>query len=175
MEQDDIQLVVAFKAGDASAFEGLYGRYVKKIFDYVWFRTFNQTVAEDLTSAVFIKVMGAVTGFDPMRGSFKSWIYKIAANALIDYYRTRKVVEPLEAASDVADRSDPAADTEQALLTEHVKGILKSLPQESRDLVVMRLWDDLSYREIAAITGKTEAALKMQFSRIINSLRGKLS
>jgi len=173
MEQDDTQLVAAYKAGDKASFDRLYERYVKKIFDYVWYRTFNQNLAEDLTSTVFMKVLDNISGFDPLRGSFKTWIYRITANSLIDYYRTRKIVDPIEAASNVAGTSDPAGDTDLSILSDYARNILKSLPKESRDLVVMRLWDDLSYRDIATLTGKTEAALKMQFSRIINSLRSQ--
>src|SRR6185503_10623220 len=143
MEADEIQLAIAWKAGDSRAFEQLYSQYVKKIFDYVWYRTFNKTLSEDLTSTVFLKAFDAVAGFDPARGSFKSWIYRIAANALIDHYRTAKIHDPIEAAFDVSSKSDPNHDADLALLSDYVHDILSKLPNESRDLIIMRLWDDL--------------------------------
>ncbi len=149
----------------------LYDRYVEKIYKFLYFRTFDQPLAEDLTSQVFLKAMEKIRTVDESKGTFQAWLYQISRNLLIDEYRRKKPTEGLEAHYDLADGTDVEAETGQTLTNEKLRELLMTLPAESQELVTMRLWDGMPYAEIAAVTGKTEGSLKMQFSRIILQLQ----
>ena len=149
----------------------LYDRYVEKIYKFLYFRTFDRELAEDLTSQVFLKAMEKIGTVDESKGTFQAWLYRIARNLLIDEYRRSKPTEDLESHFDLADSTNVAGDTDKVLTNEKLRELLMTLPAEAQELVSMRLWDELPYAEIAVITGKTEGSLKMQFSRIIDQLQ----
>ncbi len=171
----DAKLVRACQTGDADAFGRLYDAYVRKIYDFVYYRTHHRETAEDLTSDVFMKAFAGLRGFDPDQGSFSSWLYRIARNRVIDHYRTAKHAKDVEDIEDVWDvlRSgeDVNRDAETRELLRDAEKLVAQLPAAQRDVVIMRAWDQLSYAEIAEILGKSEAACKMSFSRAVASLR----
>lgn len=131
----------------------------------------HRELAEDLTSQTFIKALEKIQTFDQTRGTFQAWVYQIARNLLIDEYRRRKPTDNIDNHENLRSETDLQQDTENQLNKEKLQRILAELPEESQELVTMRLWDELSYNEIAAITGKTEGSLKMQFSRIVIKLQ----
>lgn len=149
----------------------LYDRYAEKIFKFVYFRTMHKQHAEDVTSLVFMRALDKLHTFSESKGTFQSWIYQIARNMIIDEFRKSKPTEDLEAHYDLADRTDLNAEVESKMANEQLAKLIATLPQESQELITMRLWDELSYAEIAQVTGKTEGSLKMQFSRIISKLQ----
>ncbi len=167
----ELLLIAECQDGHMDSFVLLYDAYVEKIYNFLFFRTMHRELAEDLTSQTFIKALEKIHTFDGSRGTFQSWIYQIARNLLIDEYRKRKPVENIDAYENLQSNTDLEAETQAQLDKETLQKILAELPDESQELVTMRLWDELSYVEIAAITGKTEGSLKMQFSRIINKLQ----
>lgn len=177
MQHDELQLIVQCKNGDTDAFALLYDSYVRKIYDFIYYRTFHQQVAEDLTSACFFKALGSMRQFDETKASFQTWLYTIARNTVIDYMRSPKnqnglddIYDPLLQSLLVAE-DNPENITDIQFAKEHAAEIMSRIPEEWRDLLVMRLWDELSYAEIAVITGKSENSLKTKYSRIIRDLK----
>ena len=171
MDRSESQIIQACQAGHMEAFVTLYDEYVEKIYKFLYFRTFQKELAEDITSQVFLQAMSKIKSFDESKGTFQAWLYQIARNLLIDEYRKRKPVEDIENHFDIASNVNIENETNQTLSNEALQKLLLTLPEESQELVTMRLWDELSYSEIAQVTGKTEGSLKMQFSRIINKLQ----
>ncbi len=171
MEQVELQAIARIHKGELEAFAELYDLYVKAIYAFLISRVSHRSVAEDLTSDVFMKAFEAMPRFDSRKASFKTWVYQIARNRLIDHYRTQKPSDAIEQAATVPAASDVVGDLETTLHREHIQKLLEQLPDESRELVTMRVWDDLSYKEIADITGKPEANLKVQFSRALQKLK----
>lgn len=168
----DEKLVRAVQAGDSDAFGRLYDGYVRKIYDFIYYRTHHRETAEDLTSDVFMKAFAGLRGFDPEHGSFSSWLYRIARNRVIDHYRTAKHAEDIEDVWDVLKSGeDVNRDAETRELLRAAEKLVAQLPAAQRDVVIMRAWDQLSYAEIAEILGKSEAACKMSFSRAVATLR----
>lgn len=162
--------------GDAQAFGRLYDAHVRKIHDYIYYRVHHRETAEDLTSKAFMKALEKIDSYNQGKGTFTSWIYRIAQNTLIDHYRADKPTTDIEDVWDALrdNRSDIVRDTDAAMRLSAVEKHLAALPKSQREIIVMRVWDGLSYSEIADITGKSEAACKMTFSRASAELRKTL-
>jgi RNA polymerase sigma factor (sigma-70 family) len=169
--QSEQQLIQKFISGDQLAFGELYDLYVEKIYNFIYYRTLHKETAEDLTSLVFTKVLENIDSFNAEKGRFSTWLYQIARNTVIDHYRAFKPSEDIENAFDLASNSNVERDADVRLSLEKVEKYLKELPKEAREIIIMRVWDGLSYKEISAITGKSEASLKMLFSRSVTKLQ----
>ncbi|MFH1235694.1 MAG: sigma-70 family RNA polymerase sigma factor [Parcubacteria group bacterium] len=159
----------ACQRGDTEMFGELYDVYIEKIYSFIYYRTSHRETAEDLTSATFMKALEHIGQF--RSGSFSSWLYRIARNTVTDYYRTSKNVSSLDDALEVMAGRSGAEDSERKLIIEQVKQYLQTLKQEHQDVVLMRIWDDLPYKHIAEITGKSEANCKMIVSRSLSTIR----
>lgn len=161
--------------GDRAAFGKLYECFAKRIYAYVYYRTYHRESAEDVTGTVFLKALEKLQTFRPEEGGFQAWLYGIARNALTDHYRQRARSVSLDACvSDVWDIPDPEnmeMDTQNRDQWERLKPFLSRLSGDQREIILLRLWDDLPYKEIAAITGKSDDACKMAFSRALAFLR----
>jgi len=172
MPNDDHKLIERCQAGDTEAFGLLYDANVRRVYDFIYYRTHHRETAEDLTSDVFLKVFAKLADFDARKGTFTAWIYRIARNRVIDHYRASKGTEDIEDVWDLlASGDDPARDADAAERLREVERLMADLPAAQREVVIMRVWDGLSYAEIAEAIGKSEAACKMSFSRGVAALR----
>ncbi len=167
----DRDLVAAFQLGRKEAFGELYDRYIEKIYRFVYYKTQHKETAEDIVSDVFMKAVAKLDDFDASAGTFQAWIYRIARNAVIDHYRGRKQDQNIEDIWDLAATGDIERDTDMKNRLAQVEKYLSTLKPEQRDIIMLRIWQDLPYQEIAAILGKSEASCKMAFSRGIKDLR----
>jgi RNA polymerase sigma-70 factor (ECF subfamily) len=152
-------------------FGQLYDAHVGQIYRYVFYRTHHRETAEDLTSQIFLNALDRFESFDLARGTFSAWIYRIARNAVIDHFRSSHETTDIDDVWDLKSNDDVNANAESRELIEKLKPYLQALPKDQRELLLLRLWDGLSHAEIADITGKSEAACKMAFSRTIARLR----
>jgi RNA polymerase sigma-70 factor, ECF subfamily len=160
--------------GNLADFGVIYDLFIQRIYDYLYYRTRHKQVAEDLTSLTFTKALQNIKAYDEQKGEFSAWIYRIARNALIDHYRAHRSTSNIDEAWEVKTDSNLESDLDAQTKLEEVREYLDQLNPEHRELVVMRVWDNLSYNEIAAITGKTESSLKMSMSRILAKLRNEV-
>ena len=151
---DDAMYVARCKSGETEAFGVLYDKYLDPIYRFVYYKTFSKEAAEDLTSDVFHKAFEKLTTFDASKGEFSTWLYRIARNRVIDYYRTRKVTDPIDDAFDVgADERTPETLDAIAALGK-VTAYLETLDAKQREIIMLRVWEERSYREIAAIDSR---------------------
>ena len=134
----------------------------------------NRSVAEDLTSITFIKAMESIRSFDSTKGEFRPWLYRIARNIFFDSVRAKRVTENIDDVWHLASDSSATSDAELKLDLEKLKGALAKLSADQREIVLLRIWEGLSYKEIASISGKTENNAKVIFSRAIKELRTNL-
>src|SRR6056297_2278284 len=91
MKQRESQAINNCQQGQLDSFNWLYERYIKKIYNFIYYKTMHQETAEDLTSQTFIKALNKINSFDSEQGTFQAWLYKIARNTVIDHYRTQKI------------------------------------------------------------------------------------
>ncbi|MFA6467002.1 MAG: RNA polymerase sigma factor [Patescibacteria group bacterium] len=175
MENNELALIYACQRGEAEAFGQVYEKYFKKIYSFVYYRTSHKESTEDLVSLIFSKALENINKFQSSKGSFSSWLYKIARNTVIDYYRGHKNIQNLDDIEDLSDFSDISDNMDRKKALSDIQNKLAQLSSNQREIVIMRVWEDLSYKEIAEIVGKSEANCKMIFSRGIKELRLSLA
>lgn len=171
-DQQEQQALAAIQAGQTEQFVVLYDLYIDKIYRFLFFRVHHKELAEDLTSQTFLQAYDKISQYDARKGAFGAWLYRVARNLMIDEMRRKKPTDNIDQHYDLQDNTNIEADTDQKLTSEAVQKFLATLPEDARELITLRLWDELSYAEIADLTGKTEGSLKMQFSRLIKQLKG---
>jgi RNA polymerase sigma-70 factor (ECF subfamily) len=161
--------LVARARRDRRAFAALYDRYLDAIYRYCYVRLGNREAAEDATSLIFAKAMDGLPGF--RGGTFRSWLFAIAHNAVADAHRATRPVETLDAAITIA---DPAPEPDELALRHDagraVREALRGLSPDQRDVVELRL-AGLTGPEIACALGKSHAAIRITQFRAFARLR----
>lgn len=170
MDGTEAEIIRACQRGEPERFAELYDAYAERIYRFLYYKTMHRETAEDLMSQVFLKALARIGSMDPER-PFSAWIYGIAKHAVIDHYRTSHPATNIEDVWDLSDGKDLVADVEKRLQIESIRQELAKLTNDQREVVMLRVWEDLSYAEIAAITGKSEANCRMLFSRSVAELK----
>jgi len=163
------------RRADEHWFAEVYDSYAERIYQFIYYKTYHRETAEDLTSHTFLKAFENLGRFDPARGTMSTWLYQIARNLVIDHYRTKRHMVSVHDIWDLASEEDLEVDVENRVRLEQIHSVLKGLPVEQRDIIIMRVWQELPYKEIALIMGKSEASLKMMYSRTIARLKDHVS
>lgn len=167
----DADILASIAAGDTEQFGVLYDAYFPRIYNYLFYRTRSRETAEDLVSATFLKAVRHLGTFDARRGTFSSWLYRIARNTLYDHFRRTPPVRPIEEDEEFVGPGDLERETVDRDLVRKVNECVLRLPQRQQEIIALRIWDDLPYAEIAAILGRSEGSCKMEFSRAMKKLR----
>lgn len=160
--------------GDDEAFGILYEHYVGKIYNYVYYRTGNTRDAEDLTARVFFRALRHISNYTDRGLPFTAWLYRIAHNLVANWHRdnSRKREIPLE---DVLLVRPHGEHPESALLQNEEKDnlleIIRSLPADRQQLLILKFVEHLSNAEIGEIMGRTEGAIKSLYHRTLLALR----
>lgn len=171
---DDLAILKKCQNGIYDDFGLLYDKYIKKIYDFIYFKTTHKETAEDLTSQTFLKALEKIATFNSAKGTFSAWLYQIARNNVIDHYRAKKENLNIDDIWDLAGREDIERDIDSRENVAAVEKYLKNLKPEQRDIIIMRIWQEMPYAEMAEILGKSEDACKMTFSRAIGKLRQEM-
>ena len=158
----DEMLVKLYAGGNNSAFDILLERYEEKIFSYIFFIVHNQDVADDIFQETFMKAVVTIQqGRYVENGKFQAWITRIAHNLIIDYFRQTRnenCVSNDEVEYDLFNDIKLAeTNVESKMVREQVlddvKLLVEHLPQNQKEVVFMRYYQELSFKEIADITG----------------------
>jgi len=178
----DGELVRSALAGREAGFEELVRRYQRPIAAYVYRMVGDYDAALDLTQEVFIKVYNSLTRY---RAEFKfsTWIYKIAHNAAIDHLRRHAVREQALTTSLDGERREisiasrrltPEQESERKERCSEIEAVVQMLPSAYRELIVLRHSHDLSYDEIAEVTGLPLGTVKNRLFRAREAMRDEL-
>ena len=158
----DEQLVSSYASGNNEAFDVLLRRHQERIFNYIFRITKNEDIANDIFQDTFVKaIMTIKQGRYTENGKFPAWITRIAHNLIIDFYRQEKS-ENLQSCDieevDVLNKKELSESTiEDNIITEQihsdVKTLVEILPESQREVLVMRYYQNMSFKEIADSTG----------------------
>lgn len=158
----DEQLVEIYAKGDNSAFDVLLSRYQQKLYSYILFLVHNEDTANDLFQETFVKAIVTIQqGRYVESGKFSAWLTRIAHNLIIDKYRQDKNANLISNDNDECDIFNNAAlsdiTVEMKIIKEQsladVERLVKELPAVQQEVVYMRFYQNLSFKEIAEATG----------------------
>ena len=161
--------VARAKQGDREALRYLYSRYADNVYSYVSSIVRDHYEAEDVTQQVFAKLTDSLARYEERGAPFLSWLVRLARNAAIDQLRARRaipVADPIE--------SEAADDGEEADRRETLRSALDTLPDDQREIIVLRHLGGLAPAEIATRLGRSESAVNGLHHRGRRALRAEL-
>jgi RNA polymerase sigma-70 factor, ECF subfamily len=170
--------LVALAAEDKMAFGELYQRYVKRMYNYFYYRTGSHEDAEDLTARVFIRAMAHIENYDDRGVPFSAWLYRIAHNLVANWHRDndRHKVIPLDeflvskVLTDAPDTLTEIKEEQELLLAS-----IRRLPEERQQLIFLKFVERLSNQEIGEVMNRTEGAIKSLYHRTLSTLHDDLT
>ena len=159
--QKDSHLVSEYINGCEKSLEILIYRHKSKIYNFIFSKVFNRDIAEDIFQETFIKVIKTLkNGVYNEEGKFLSWVMRISHNLIIDYYRKSNRMPKFEGNDDYdvfQFLTDDSPNVENNLINDQVvndlQNLITELPDDQKEVLNMRLYRDMSFKEIAEITG----------------------
>ncbi|MDI7740807.1 sigma-70 family RNA polymerase sigma factor [Lysinibacillus fusiformis] len=156
----------------------LVKKYYKEIFAFVYKQSFDEQLALDLTQEVFIRMLQSISNFDPKRAAFRTWLYRIASNHCIDYFRSKSFqavkqtiyVEEIEI--DGIDDVIEQVETKEQLVK--VNELLLKFDSELQQIVRYKVFLELTFQEISSLMNLPESTVKTKYYAVIKKLRKEM-
>jgi len=157
----DATLISSYIKGDESALEILITRHKQRIFSFIYSKVYDRDIAEDIFQDTFIKVIRTLKrGAYNEEGKFLPWIMRISHNLVIDHFRKNSRMPKFDNSGEFSIfsvLSDNALNAEKQLikdqLVEDVRRLIEELPEDQKQVLVMRMYNDMSFKEISVNTG----------------------
>jgi RNA polymerase sigma-70 factor (ECF subfamily) len=182
----DAEVMLRVAQGDDAAFDYLVEKYRRPIISFMYRTTHNQATAEELAQEVFLRVYRSRESYEAS-AKFTTWLYRIATNLAVNNARDTKheraenqvsIDEPDEESGTTMDIADTRMTVEQQLLRNErltaIRKVVEALPERQRMAVLMHKYQNLDYKEIAAVLKLSESATKSLLFRAYESLRESL-
>jgi RNA polymerase sigma-70 factor (ECF subfamily) len=160
---------------DREAFGDLYDRHVIRVYRHIYYLIGNAAEAEDLTAQAFLQAWEAIDRYQMRGAPFVSWLLRIAHNLGVSHLRSRR--DGSELPDTLVDHSrlgNPEEVVQLQAEGEHVRAAILRLREEQRQVIMLRFVEDLEYREVAEIVGKSVAAVRVIQHRALNALRKQI-
>lgn len=171
MEQEQKWIKAIQRRNSRDAAEQLIQSYYDEIYRFVCRQTGSKEDAMDLTQSIFVAVLRALPGYRTERASFRTWLYRIAANKVIDARRkSRPVSLPIEE-MELPAAEDFVARVHDRALLEAIEGYVSGLDPGEQAVFRLRIYGEKTFPEIAAALEEPEAAVKSRYYRLIGRLR----
>lgn len=172
---DELELVRRAIRRDREAFGALYDRHVVRVYRHIYYIVGRPAEAEDITAQAFLQAWQAIERYQIRGAPFVSWLLRIAHNLAVSYLRSRRESAELpETLVDVSRQGNPEQEVLRGADGELVREAILGLRDEQRQVIILRFVDDLEYREVAEIVGKSVAAVRVIQHRALNSLRKQM-
>ncbi len=157
----DAHLVSCYLNGDEKCLEKLINNHKSKIYNFIFSKVMDRDIAEDIFQETFIKVIKTLkNGVYNEEGKFLSWVMRISHNLIIDHFRKSNRMPKFEASDDYdvfQFITDSSPNVESNLIKDQVvndlQNLITELPEDQKEVLNMRLYKDMSFKEIAEITG----------------------
>lgn len=161
-------------ASDAAANE-LVSKYYKEMYAFVYKQTLDSELSLDLTQEIFISVLRSINNYDSKKAAFRTWLYKLASNRLVDYYRSRsyKDINLTESIKDYefVDDHDMTISLEYKEDFEKVTMLMNELDAGSQQIIRLKLFGEYTFLEISAIEMIPESTVKTKYYAALKRIR----
>ncbi|MGB2865352.1 MAG: RNA polymerase sigma factor [Sedimentisphaerales bacterium] len=171
---DEDQMLVSAARQDTEAAARLFDKYYSEILGYIYRCTFDGTVAEDLTSNVFLAVFGNLGRYRWRQVPFRAWLYRIATNELRMHWRRQKRSKAVSLQTDDDEYSTGQSASDSLEAAEEYRLLHKALLElrmKYRTVIILRYFEDKAIAEICEITGRKEGTVKSQLHRGLTRLQ----
>jgi RNA polymerase sigma-70 factor (ECF subfamily) len=178
LRQASDSTLIAQAKEDPEAFGALYERYVDKIYNYIYYRTSNHHDAEDLTARTFYRALKHIPRYEDRGAPFTAWLYRIAHNLVANWYRKRsrrQIVAIENLPMRAPRRENPAAVAEDKSEQAFLLSMVRKLPPERQQLIVLKHVEQMTNAEIGEVMGRTEGAIKSLYHRTLVALREEVA
>ncbi len=174
--QDELILLNRARSLESEALEQIHDMYYVPIYRYIAFRVDEHELAEDLTSEVFTRLLSALQDKTAPQKTLRGWLFSVASRVVKDHYR-KKYRRPQVALDDSIPSltSSPAQLVETMLTNDSLRQALTELTEDQQQVIALRFGFEMSIRDVAQTTGKSEGAIKMLQTRAIAALSRKFA
>lgn len=175
-DQEIEDLVVKSQQGDQEAFGTLYDFFVTPIYRYIYYKV-NKEHVEDLTETLFLKAWENIRKYKKRKNTtFKSWLYRIAHNLVVDHYRLHREHASLNPwISDKKKQADPLRRAQESLHNDKLHEAISRLKKNYQQVVILKFINDLSNKEISEILKKSEGSVRIMQFRALKALKSELA
>jgi RNA polymerase sigma-70 factor, ECF subfamily len=175
MPREREHALVAAARTDARAFGELYDHYLPRIYGFIQRRVQERSVAEDLTATTFERGLEALRRGTFRNEAFGGWLYRVAANAVVDHVRAGRRVVQIDDGVAPAAGAEPALEAFTAVLDrDELRAAMHRLPETHRRVLLLKFFDDLDTDELCAVLDCTRQTLAVKVHRAIAALRGAM-
>jgi len=177
---DELRLIRKIqKDGDRAAADTLVRKYYKEIHGFIRKQTHDEETALDLTQEIFISLLKTIGRYEPKKGAgFRTWLYKIATDKTIDFFRSRsgRIIETLTLDEvEPIDETDFTEQIENSDFAEKVSNYVKNFPSDTQKIFRLHIFGNYTFAEIAESMQLAEGSVKSKYYRLINKLRGEFN
>lgn len=163
---------------DTRAFSRLYDAYFYRVYGYVYVRVGDRAVTDDLVSTIFLRAIERIDGYQEERGEFGPWLFRIAHNAVVDYYRrnarTRQREVPLEEIVETLGSRPTERQTFDHLSDAELLAHVARLDARAREIIALKFAAGLGNKQIAALLGLNDTHVAVILYRAMKQLRRQL-
>ena len=170
--KNELSLLERAKLYDDAALAELYDRYAPRIYAYIYRRTSDAHLAEDLTGDAFVRVLQAIQSERFWHTSFQAWLYRIAHNLVVDHYRrqsraTELTLDELQ----IAAKDDPPSAVAKRLSYQRLRAAIGRLTPNQQQILALRFGEGMTARETAEVVDKSVGAVEALQHRAVAALR----
>lgn len=173
MNKEERDLVERARDKDGEAFGLLYDKHFDAIYRFIFLKTGNKTDAEDISHQVFLSAWQKIESYKFQGFPFSSWLYRIALNAVIDHWRTRKPTVSIDLVKDdlLSELPEVHKEIDDKFDLALVRNAIAKLEPDQQNVMIMKFVDELSNKEIAGILDKSEGAVRVIQHRALRQLK----
>lgn len=177
MEHEKVLIKRIQKHGDKKAADELISAYYKEIYAFVYRQTGEMQLSMDLTQEIFISMLRSIDAYTPKKAAFKTWLYRIASNKVVDYFRSAnykyfsQITDIEECEFFLSDSGDMETQAEHKLLVQKVMCYLTQYDFEIQQIIRLKFFSDKTFREISEIMTISENTVKTKYYKALKNLR----
>ncbi len=168
---DDEQVIKQVKNGDAEAYGMLYEQYAEVIFRYVYSHLEGRLDAEDLTEEIFLRAWRALPKYDERGLPFSAFLFRIARNSLIDYYRQHKNIQSIDEMELQSHEAGPEELVDSHIENHQLRDTIAKLREDYRNVLIFRFLSGLSPEETAQVMQRSVGAVRVLQHRALSALK----